>query len=104
MTVRFPLRISTTWDALLVSFALLPATKKPQNAWAGRAGHELRASATTTADTTDRLRDMPPPWLSRQPQTRGPPERSAAGQNIACVRVASSASPTRECRQTTHPP
>src|ERR1044071_6824091 len=34
MTVRLPLRISTTCDALLVSLALLPATKKPQNACA----------------------------------------------------------------------
>src|SRR5262245_38623001 len=29
MTVRLPLRISTTCDASLVSFASLPATKKP---------------------------------------------------------------------------
>src|SRR2546423_7314634 len=34
MTVRLPLRSNATCDALLVSFESLPATKKPQKAWA----------------------------------------------------------------------
>ncbi len=34
MLVRLPLRSSTTCDALLVSLASFPATKKPQNALA----------------------------------------------------------------------
>src|SRR4051812_44727680 len=63
MTVRFPLRISTTCDALLDSFASLPATKKPQNAWAGRAG-AATAAHTTSIPATIRS-DMPPPWLSK---------------------------------------
>src|ERR1043165_7024984 len=46
MTVRLPLRISTTCDALLVSLALLPATKKPQNACA-RPGAAASAAAAT---------------------------------------------------------
>src|SRR4051794_20879310 len=81
MTVRFPFRISTTCEALLVSFASLPATKKPQNAAAGRTGQTTRAattaSARTTDRTTDRFKDMPPPQVQlRQPETRTPPEGS----------------------------
>jgi hypothetical protein len=54
MTVRFPLRIRITCDALLVSFASLPATKNPQNARAGRAGQAIQAIATANAPTTNR--------------------------------------------------
>src|SRR3954463_13971980 len=45
MTVRLPLRISTTCEALLVSFASLPATKKPQNACARRGAAVATAPA-----------------------------------------------------------
>ena len=54
MTVRLPLRISTTCDALLVSFASLPATKNPQNARAGRAGTAAYTPATASTPTTNR--------------------------------------------------
>ena len=69
MTVRFPLRISTTCDALLVSFASPPATKNPQNARAGRAGNDPSTRPGKTTKTVnarkgtkkDRFVDMPPP-------------------------------------------
>ena len=62
MTVRLPLRISTTCDALLVSFALLPATKKPQNACA-RPDPAATVAAATAAIPRHRNIDMPPPGL-----------------------------------------
>src|SRR6266496_6853620 len=81
MTVRFPLRISTTCDALLVSFASLPATKKPQNAPAGRAGQTSDATTMASAPTTDRFKDMPPPVCScgRLRRARRPKDLRARG-------------------------
>src|SRR5262249_30795183 len=69
MTVRFPFRMSTTCEALLVSFASLPATKKPQNAAASRAG--ARAAAPTSAPTTiDRKQDIRTSLLFHPPPRR----------------------------------
>src|SRR5437870_2095716 len=55
ITVRFPFRISATCEALLVSLAPLPATKKPQNACAAGAG-ESAPSATAIATLPGRSR------------------------------------------------
>src|SRR5262245_4194557 len=63
MTVRLPLRISTTCDALLVSFALLPATKKPQNACARPAGAAAMITAVIAPNPRLRIADMPSPCL-----------------------------------------
>src|SRR5437764_2088812 len=61
MTVRFPLRISTTCDALLVSFASLPATKNPQNADAAEGASTPAARKTTKPPLNIRKRAMSPP-------------------------------------------
>src|SRR5688572_21932553 len=74
ITVRLPLRSSTTCEALLVSLAVPPATKKPQNARACVAAPSTRASAPPA---THRLRQdmVTPPSRSSPRDNAAEPEK-----------------------------
>jgi hypothetical protein len=85
------LRIKTTCDALLVSFASLPATKKPQNALADRADQTADTTTTstpTTDRTTDRFKDMPPPVCSCGSLRRARRPKDLRGEDILELRGA----------------
>src|SRR5262245_19341789 len=60
MTVRLPLRMSTTCDALLTSLASAPDTKKPQNAAALSGQPSTRSGPRTRRRRCSRRRMHPP--------------------------------------------